>query len=515
MQIPAVSGAIDEIARTVANIPIKLYKKEGEKVKEIKDDRRVYLLNEETGDTLDANQMKQALVRDYYLGGAGFVYVDWVGLEVSSLRYVRSEYVSFAPNADVIFKDYAILVQGKSYFPDEFVRILRNTDDGMRGKSIVEENSKMLSVSYNSLKYEEALVKTGGNKKGFLKSKRRLSDASMNALRRAWKKLYQNNEENVVILNEGMEFQEASNTSVEMQLNENKKTNGEQFRELLGIPDDLGTEAGDKSYVKYCINTFMGAFMTALNRALLLESEKQDYYFAPDMYELTKGDTDKRYSAYKTAAETGWLQIDEIRAKENMEPLGLNMIKLGLQDVLYDPKSGSVYIPNTNTTTIIGEGETQTEDEIIKEIRASGNRNLIIAGAPGSGKSTYAQQIKEDEDVIIDFDEMRIALTGKSHEDIKDYGLISNMIGTAYKYIHAGKGRSRFIILSTEPKEEKLQYLSKYLNADIYMMPTTREQAIEYVKNDSTRKDKELFYGLIDKWYKARKEVQEKGKNRA
>ena len=96
--------------------------------------------------------------------------------------------------------------------------------------------------------------------------------------------------------------------------------------------------------------------MTALNRALLLESEKQDYYFAPDMYELTKGDTDKRYSAYKTAAETGWLQIDEIRAKENMEPLGMNMIKLGLQDVLYDPKTNKVYIPNTNKTVKIGEG---------------------------------------------------------------------------------------------------------------------------------------------------------------
>lgn len=40
----------------------------------------------------------------------------------------------------------------------------------MRGVGIVEENSKILSVSYNSLKYEEGLVKTGGNKKGFVKS---------------------------------------------------------------------------------------------------------------------------------------------------------------------------------------------------------------------------------------------------------------------------------------------------------------------------------------------------------
>lgn len=367
MEIPSVAGAIDEIARTVANIPIKLYKKDKNRVEEVKGDRRVYMLNEETGDTLDANQMKQALVHDYYLGSGGFIYVDWDGLEVNSLRYVYSEYVSIAPNFDVIFKDYAILIQGRTFYPEQFVRILRNTTDGMYGNSIVDQNKKFLSVAYNSLKYEEGLVKTGGNKKGFVKSKRKLTQQAMDALKNAWRKLYQNSTENVVILNDGLEFQEASNTSVEMQLNENKKTNDEEVCKLLGIPDDIGTEDGDKAYIKYCINTFMGTFMTALNRALLLESEKGTYFFAPDMYELTKGDTDKRYNAYKTAAETGWLQIDEIREKENMEPLGLNMIKLGLQDVLYDPKSGRIYIPNTNTTTQVGEGGVSKGQELSLE----------------------------------------------------------------------------------------------------------------------------------------------------
>lgn len=356
VEIPAVSGMIDEIAKTIANIPIKLYRREGNRVIEEKEDYRVRLLNEETGDTLDAKQMKQAVVRDYYLGCGGFVYVEWRGLRVESLRYVFSEYVSFAKNSDVIFKDYWILVQGKKYDPEEFIRVLRNSTDGIRGNSIVEQNNIMLSVAYNSLRYEETLVKTGGNKKGFVKSAKRLTQQAIDKLKEAWRKLYQNNTENVVVLNDGLEFQEASNTSVEMQMNENKKTNGEEFRRLLGVPEDLGTEQGDKAFIKYCINAFMGEFMTALNRALLLESEKGSYYFAPDMYELTKGDEDKRYSAYKTAAETGWLQIDEIRAKENMEPLGINMVKLGLQDVLYDPKNQKIYIPNMNKTIKIKEG---------------------------------------------------------------------------------------------------------------------------------------------------------------
>ena len=38
-------------------------------------------------------------------------------------------------------------------------------------------------------------------------------------LRAAFRDLYSNDVENVVVLNEGLEFQESSNTAVEMQLN--------------------------------------------------------------------------------------------------------------------------------------------------------------------------------------------------------------------------------------------------------------------------------------------------------
>lgn len=369
MQIPAVAGAIDRIANVAANIPIKLYRHDDDdsKVLEVKNDIRTFMLNDDPNDTLDACQMKQALVRDYFLSGRGYIYVEWGGLEPVSLRYVDSTNISTVKNSDVIFKKFVVLVQGKSYFPEEFIRILRDSDDGVNGKGIIHEHDKVLSVAYHSLKFEENLVRTGGNKKGFLKSARNLSQEAMNNLKRAWRSLYSNNEENVMILNNGIDFQEASNTSVEMQLNENKQTNDKEIRNLFGVPDDIGSEEGDKAFVKYCINGFMSAFMTALNRALLLESEKGKLFFAPDMYELTKGDTDKRYAAYKTAADTGWLQIDEIRAKENMPPLGINMVKLGLQDVLYDPATKQVYIPNMNQYAKLGGGEGKGEESNLEQ----------------------------------------------------------------------------------------------------------------------------------------------------
>lgn len=378
MNIPALSGCINKIAGTVAAVPIRLYKKEKDRITEVKKDDRVRLLNEETGDTLDAYQMKRAVILDYFMGKGGYIYVDKAGRRVRSLRYVAEKNISFAENSDVIFKDYDILVQGSTYKPYQFVRLLRNTEDGAKGKSIIEENEKLLNVAYQSLLFEETLVATGGNKKGFLKSARRLSEGAIEKIKEAWRKLYSNNSENVVILNEGLDFKEASNTSVEMQLNENKKSNGDEICKITGLPPSLlngnSTEQDEKIFIKYELTNLFTEFRTALNRSLLLESEKDTYYFDFDLSELTKGDIDKRYNAYSIGIDKGFLQTDEVRRKENMEPLGMKFIKLGLQDGLYDPESKTVYVLNTNKAVDLedlkkkakeggeGEGESSLEN---------------------------------------------------------------------------------------------------------------------------------------------------------
>lgn len=354
MNIPSLAGCLNKIAGTMAAVPIKLYKREDDRITEVTDDRRTILLNSETGDTLDAYQMKRAVVLDYFLGRGGYIYIDKVRNEVRSLRYVAEKNISFNQNPDVIFKDYDILVQGNTYRPYQFVRLLRNTEDGAQGKSLIEENKQLLSVAYNSMKFEETLVATGGNKKGFIKSPRRLSQQAINSLKEAWRNLYSNNTESVVILNEGLDFQEASNTSVEMQLNENKKTNGDEICKVIGIPPSLlsgnAGEQDEKNFIKYELSNLLAEFRTALNRAMLLESEKQMYFFDFDISELIKGDIDKRYNAYSVGIEKGFLQTDEVQKKENMPPLGMKFIKLGLQDGLYDPESNKVIVLNTSKT---------------------------------------------------------------------------------------------------------------------------------------------------------------------
>lgn len=372
LNIPTISGGIEKISSLIAGIPIKVYQERDGDTQEIKDDYRLKLLNDETGDLLDAYQAKKAFIRDYILEGNGYFYINKRGNKVESLHYVEPKYVSVTKSENPIFKAINIIINGQSYREFEFIALTRNTVDGFTGTGIIQENVTALSVAYDSLKYEGNLLKKDGNKRGFLKSARHLTEDAIEYLKQAWRRMYVENTENVVILNDGMEFQEASNTSVEMQLNENKKTNSEELCKVLGISKKVleGTASEEEynNFIKDCIMPILNAFATAINRSLLLETEKDSgYYFAFDCKELLKGDLKKLFEAYKVAVDSNIMGIDEIRYELDLKPLGFDYIKLGLQDVLLDPKTKEIYTPNMNATAKLGsmsqmkEGEEENE----------------------------------------------------------------------------------------------------------------------------------------------------------
>jgi HK97 family phage portal protein len=364
LSIPSVQGCIKFAADTISMLPIKLYRDNGGKIEEIQDDKRVRLLNDDTGDTLDAVQFWRALITDYYLGKGGYAYINRGFGSFESLHYVDESYISQIKNIDPIFKDYNLLVNGSPYKPFEFLKVLRNTKDGCRGSSVIEENSLMLSVAYSSLVFEEYLVKKGGNKKGFLKSAKHLSDEAMDTLKGAYRQLYGTGTENVVVLNDGIEFQESSNSSVEMQLNENKETNSSEICKLFLFPVNViigtGTEKEYNNAFKMGILPLLRAIECALNRDFLLESEKNTLYWAFDTKEMLKGSMKERYEAYGVAIDKGFMKIDEVRYAEDKEPFGIDWINVGLNSVLYNTKTGEVYTPNTdkvNNTSQLKEGE--------------------------------------------------------------------------------------------------------------------------------------------------------------
>jgi HK97 family phage portal protein len=355
LTLPAVSGAVDFISGTIASMPVKLYKYKKGKVEEQDGDVRVKLLNCDTGDTLDGYQMKKAIVEDYLLGKGGYCYIERDRNEVVALKYIPDDFITIYRDPNPLDRYFTIFCYDQEFKPYEFIKVLRNTKDGASGIGLCSEVSKALETAYNMLKYQLMLVKSGGNKKGFIKSTRKLGQEEIDLLKAAWSNLYANDQSNVVVLNNGLEFQEASNTSVEMQLNEAKKTLQDEINTIFHISDDYYTT------FKCCIYPIIKAFETALNRDLLLEKEKGKYYFEFDVKEILKASIKERYEAYKIAKEIGLKTINELRRDENLNDIeGLDVVDFGLASVLYDVNTHTYYTPNTGD--VKGGEATVTED---------------------------------------------------------------------------------------------------------------------------------------------------------
>jgi len=349
LSLPAVSSAVDRITNTIAMIPIKLYKETidkntgKKKVEEVKNDPRINLLNIDTGDTLDAFQMKKAWIQDYLLDKGGYIFIDRTKNKVNSLRYVDARNVSVQKNADPIYKDVVFMVNGKQYETYNFITILRSTRDGGISRSVINEVSTAIENAYQTLLYELGLVKTGGAKKGFITSQRRLGDKEIQMLKKAWSNLYSNKSENAIVLNEGMDFKEGSSTTVELQLNERKKTLNDEIDKIFHNKESFD------DFMKEAIMPTLTAIKIALNKDLLLEKEKGSFYFEFDTREITRGNIKERYEAYKIASETGWISKNEIRYLEDYDSIdGLDVITLNLANVVFDTNTGKYYTPNTN-----------------------------------------------------------------------------------------------------------------------------------------------------------------------
>ena len=267
----------------------------------------------------------------------------------------------------------------------------RNTKNGYRGTSIVEESNLALTVVYTSLKFEGKLVKRGGNKKGFLESEKKLDNDAITALKEGFNKMYSDDNENAIVLNNGVKFHESSNSSTEMQLNENKKSNSTEICKLFNMPPEImnggATEEHKKQYIQYCIIPILKAIVESLNKDLLLEKEKGNKFFDFDVSDLTKADIKTRYEAYAIGYKNRFLQISEIREMENLPDINIPFFMMGLNDVLYDPESGDIFIPNMNQFANVKDPSKYPSRE--------GNNNVP---AIGPAEETEEKENEEEED---------------------------------------------------------------------------------------------------------------------
>lgn len=148
----------------------------------------------------------------------------------------------------------------------------------------------------------------------------------------------------------------------------------------------------------------------------------------------------------------------------------------------------------------------EVEDEDEPATQQSDKEVFIICGAPGSGKTTYASQHHQPGDLIVDMDTIVAALTGDetAHPDYENILDVTIAVrNTLYNIIENGTGDwKRAFVITSSMNDGAVIALAKQLHATVHYMETTKEECKRRIANDKTRQDKELFYNLVDEWFK-------------
>lgn len=358
LAIPQVSDSVDFIAGIIAGLPVRLTKEINGVIQPVKDDGRVKMLNGDTGDTLDAFQMKKAMLVDYFMGKGGFAYIDRAGNTFTGLHYIDESQLSVNKNSDPIFKTgyYTVVENVDRLYPYQLVKVLRNTKDGFAGQSIVREVAKALETAYNSISTQNKIFKRDGMKKGFLEAEAVITKEAAEKLKQDWSGLY-NGGDNTILLNKGLKFTPANMSVAEMQLIEARRLLDEEIRNIFHIKENLNDT------FNCALKPVIKQLETALNRDLLLESEKLHFRFYLDTSDVFTATEKDRYDTYNTAIKGGYMSINEVREKEHLNKIqGLDLYNLGLSSALFNPKDQQIIIPNMAQTVGV-DGKEQNIDE--------------------------------------------------------------------------------------------------------------------------------------------------------
>lgn len=368
LSIPVVAKSVMWIASAIAALPIKMYTKTDSGYQEVYDDYRLPLLNDYSGNGMIANDLKRQVLTDLLLDGNGYAYISKKGNKITKLSYIPTNRLTYTESVDTINKVVNVWVDSRQVQDYNVFRLVNNSKNGISGIGFVSDCQDLLSTVLSSLQYENSSI-SSGVRRGFLKSKSKLDPEKMNELRRAWKKLTTPNQSDVLVLNAGIEFEDASSTATESQLSQNKVINMHQILAYFGLPTNFFEGVNSDAYltaVRIAILPIVKQLTNALNNYMLLESEKSNMKFEIDTSDLLRINANERFAAYQTGLQSGILTIDEVRRMENLPVLDLPYVKMSLADVLFDTRNGEIFTPNTGQV-IKPNGDKNTDNVTTKD----------------------------------------------------------------------------------------------------------------------------------------------------
>jgi len=159
-----------------------------------------------------------------------------------------------------------------------------------------------------------------------------LTDEQYDAAQASWQAAHGglSNAHRVAILEGGIEAERLGIPNDDAQFLETRKFQLEEIARVFRVPQHLigylerstnnNIEQQSLEFVIYTMLPWFSRWEQEISRSILLERERREYFAEFLIDSLLRGDTATRYEAYGKAIASGWMNRNEARERENMNP---------------------------------------------------------------------------------------------------------------------------------------------------------------------------------------------------
>lgn len=232
---------------------------------------------------------------------------------------------------------------------EEVLHIAGHGFDGVRGYPIVELAANSIGLGLATEHHGAKFFSNGSAPGGALSHPGNLSPGARTRMADDWENIHRgiDNAQRVAIFEEGVTWQQIGVPNDSAQFLETRKMQVTEMARWLRLPPhkigdlDRATfsniEQQQLDYVGSALNIWLVRWEQAILTQLLLPEERARYYAEHLVDALLRGDTMSRYQAYAIGRQWGWLSANDVRSKENENPVDggdaylvpLNMVPAG------------------------------------------------------------------------------------------------------------------------------------------------------------------------------------------
>lgn len=333
MLLSTVYRCVDLISDSVAVLPLKTYRLDGEGFKsEFKEHPAYQLLDLEPNEDMTRFVFFKTLMASVLLTGNGYAYIERDSrLNVEQLIYMPTSHVSIVWITDangIMRKRYQVTGFKELVEPRDMIHVLNFSYDGIIGVSTLTHARQTLNIATNSEEHAAGFFKSGGVSGVLTVEGTRLDKTQKDQIYATWEERITNHPNGIAVLEANMKYQPITINPKDAQLLESRQFNVVDICRFFSVSPVKAFDLSKSSYstveatqLQYLTDTALAVITKIeqeINRKVFLPSERGKVVAEFDTSAILRTDKGAQAAYWKDLSVIGAATPNEVRRENNL-----------------------------------------------------------------------------------------------------------------------------------------------------------------------------------------------------